>query len=395
MDLVFKTMDLQVLLLVPLMVITILSVKKNWQSLFDNNLTAADRSELKRVAFILLEPIVVFFHELGHALTTIFFGGKIVEFHYAILNGYVVPSGIFTHMQDFWITLNGNLVGIGIGYLCLIAALFVEAPAVVATLVYLGLFSVGGTVIVYAFMSIFGLYGDWIQIYTAPLPLAVSIVGVCHAAMIASLIYMVKSRKTRMWFSRKTDPAWAKTLDVAEETAKSDPSVRNLQNLAITYHDASLDDFAIDILNKCVELDATAPSTRMLFGALNFDRGKYKEAADDFQAVLQNDRADDFLKSKAFMDLGYTSMARGRVARENPKKSNEEALAFFDKAINVAPSLGDPRVQRATLLNSLGRFSEAEKTLTFDGQLEWFDSSRAGQIEELLKAAAEGQMSAK
>ena len=67
---------------------------KNWRAFTDDQLTAVDRRLASELAFFVLIPIGVLFHELGHAAATYQFGGRVDwlngGFHYALFYGYVV-----------------------------------------------------------------------------------------------------------------------------------------------------------------------------------------------------------------------------------------------------------------------------------------------------------------
>ncbi|MBI4534014.1 MAG: M50 family metallopeptidase [Candidatus Melainabacteria bacterium] len=198
-------LDLINLLFLPLMVITGLEVKKNWSSLWDQELTVHDRYLLQRIVIFWLIPAVVFFHELGHVVAIKLFGGQVKEFHYAFVWGYVVPTGMFTPVQLVWSYLAGNLVQIIIGLGALVGALQSRAPAAVALLVYLFFWSVGGTTIVYSLLSLTGLYGDWVAIYTQPEPFIVSIIAVCHAALALFVFWCLYGARPRQWFASRTN----------------------------------------------------------------------------------------------------------------------------------------------------------------------------------------------
>ncbi|MCI0476439.1 MAG: M50 family metallopeptidase, partial [Anaerolineales bacterium] len=92
------------------------TLAKNWRAFTDAELTAFDRRLASDIAFFVFIPIGVFLHELGHALATLQVGGQVVEFHYALFYGYVVPRGNFTPLQEWWIALSGNLVSVLFGF---------------------------------------------------------------------------------------------------------------------------------------------------------------------------------------------------------------------------------------------------------------------------------------
>src|SRR5579883_2856315 len=111
--------DFSMLLVIPLMVTTAIELKKNWRSVWDDDLSDQDRQILLRTALFILMPIAVFLHELGHAWATVAYGGQVAKFHYGILWGYVVPEGTFTELQLLLIYLAGNAIEVVLGLLVL------------------------------------------------------------------------------------------------------------------------------------------------------------------------------------------------------------------------------------------------------------------------------------
>src|ERR1700722_9500247 len=166
MDLIIKLQDYLALVMVLVSVITIVNMFKEWKLLWDDNLTDNDRSLLMRIAAFVVMPIIVLFHEGGHALATICFGGKVEEFHYGFFIGNVVSSGNFSDLQSLLITLAGNVVQVLCGLVALVVALVSTSPPVVALSVYVVFWAIGGTLVAYTILSRFGMYGDWMAIYS-------------------------------------------------------------------------------------------------------------------------------------------------------------------------------------------------------------------------------------
>jgi hypothetical protein len=126
-------LDLLNLIYLPLMVITIRDLITNWHSVWDNHLTARDRFILQKVVIFLIMPFVVYCHEMGHALSIEYFGGRVAEFHFGLFWGFVVPQGVFTPDQTVLTYLAGNAVQIAIGLIAGFSALFISSPPVPAS----------------------------------------------------------------------------------------------------------------------------------------------------------------------------------------------------------------------------------------------------------------------
>jgi len=397
MDLVIKSQDALLLIIIPLMLVTARQVKENWKSLWDYNLTAKDRRIMLQASLFLLEPIVVLFHELGHAAAIKLFGGGIAEFHYAVLSGYVIPTGEFTQQQILIIYLAGNLVQILIGYLCFAIAFKTRSPAVVATLVYLGMWSIASSAILYALMSIIGLYGDWIAIYTSPVHDLVAAIGICHSIVIASVVYMLKGKAPRLWFAERTRPVWAIQYEETKKIVDEHPTHANLLRLAWLYYEASLEDLAREALEQCRKMDPEDLEPLMLYGWLEHDKQDLDKAESYFMEIAKSDKASPLLKARAYMaiaDCQLSRASRNASNRVDPQIAKGEALEALLAAQRADPSLADPYFQRAVLLNDLKRYPEAIHELQSLVGLNWLDQSQMKRVPEQMQLALNQQIAA-
>ena len=200
--------DITMWLMIPIMIYTAILLKKSWPSIIDENLTAVDRHVLKQAAMLLVLPLVVMIHELGHVVAIHLVGGTVKEFHYGILWGYVIPDGSFNSAQFLTIYLSGNALQVLTGLIFLWIAVMSTTPWVVAICTYSALWSIGETLIFYTIMSYFGFYGDWKVIYSNPEKGAVIGVAISHAVTVAAMIYCIYSQRLRLWFAEKTNPGW-------------------------------------------------------------------------------------------------------------------------------------------------------------------------------------------
>jgi len=398
MDWIVKSQDALLLIIIPLMFVTVREVRDNWQSLWDSNLTGKDRRILLQASLFLLEPVVVLFHELGHAAAIKIYGGGIQEFHYAVLSGYVVPSGTFTDQQLLIIFLAGNLVQIVIGYICFAVALKMRSPAVVATLVYLGMWSIASSAIFYAMMSIINLYGDWIAIYTSPVHSLVMVIGVCHFFIVASIIYMLKGKAPRLWFAERTRPVWAQQYQQIKAAVAQHPTHENLLRLAWLYYEATLEDMAKEALDRCRKMEPGDLEPLMLYGWLAHDKLNLEKAESNFMEIAKNDNAAPLLKARAYMamaDCQLSRMSRNANNRVDPETAKKEAMEALAAAERADPDLADPHFHRAVLLNDLKRYSEAVTELQSLAGLNWLDKSLMKRVPEQMQLALNPQITNK
>lgn len=380
----------------PLMLMTMVDARRNWSSLWNSHLTQDDRHLLMRISMFLLMPIVVFFHEMGHAVAILQFNGIVKEFHYGILWGYVIPAGLFTQEQILFIYLAGNLVEIIIGFALLGAAFMLSSPPVVALLVYLGLWSIGGTVIVYALMSIFGMYGDWIAIYQSPVRDWVTIIAVCHAVVVAMVLWCVYGKRPRLWFAMKTQPEWADEFKSAAQKAKIEKSWSAYLDAAWLLYKAGLDSLALDYVKQSLKIDGGVPDPLFLQGLLYYNQDNLEKAEECFLKGTRSNRASDLLRARLFIGIGRCKADKTRKASRTKEETYnllQEALQAFSQATLAQPDLADPRFLRAMLLNRSGRYQEAEDELQSLQNLRWLDASLKRHVPEELDIA--GKMTVK
>ena len=137
---------------------------KTRKSLLDDIITPRDRRIVTQAAFFFLIPPGVLLHELGHSFTTLLFGGKVAEFHWMIYWGYIVPKGNFTPLQNWWISLSGNLVSVIYGLIPLIFLGKIKKPIVKELIRSFIKLEIIFSLICYPLFS-FVLVGDWVEIY--------------------------------------------------------------------------------------------------------------------------------------------------------------------------------------------------------------------------------------
>ncbi|BAZ40879.1 hypothetical protein NIES4101_68400 [Calothrix sp. NIES-4101] len=175
---------------------TILRLANNWNSVWDNSITSKDRLLIQRTATFIFIPIGVFFHELGHAVTTLLFGGEVVEFQWRVFWGYVVPQGSFTPEQIWWIAFSGNLISIALGIFGLIAVFFVKKAVIQELLYTFAIVELVYSLIFYPIFSFTAFRGDWLTIYNFSIQPYAQITLGFHLLLLLNLWYITKSQ----WF---------------------------------------------------------------------------------------------------------------------------------------------------------------------------------------------------
>lgn len=374
---IFQAQDLLALMSIPIMVITIRACKNNWRSLWDADLTREDNAILLRLTIFVLMPIIVLFHELGHTLAIIVFGGKVREFHYAFLWGYVVPAGNFTDLQYLIIYLAGNLVQVLLGLISLIIAFIAKSPPIVSVCTYLGLWSVAGTLVFYTMLSFFGAYGDWQAIYSSPQQEIVRVIAAIHIMAVIAIWYAVYGNAPRLWFIRKTNPAVRTREAALLQAARQQPSVKNYLKLAWLYYESGADNVCKKYLKLIKKIDPEEPEHLLIAAAQAYNQGNSNEAEKILQHCANQMQASALIRARAYMAIGAIKVKiaeRQRQLNCADAKIWQEAVGAYSQAITAKTDLGDPYFYRAMLFKDAGLADKAQSDLAALSNLTFFDT---------------------
>lgn len=389
MEEIFLNQDYQIIIWIPLVLLTIKELSGNWRQVFDNDLTVKDRGALHRINIMFILPLVVLLHEIGHAVATIAVGGEVKELHFGIWYGWVLPYGNFSALDSLIITLAGNVVQIAIGFLFLIAAVFTSSPPVVALLVYSGIYAIGGTIIIYALLSWGGYYGDWVQIYSSPLKEQVFVIGVIHAIMVIFLLYLIYGTRPRIWFTGKTRPKWKQDNQTILEKVKDDPSAVNYLSLAWSYFFVGLYKLSEKFIAKAKELEKDMPDCLYLEGCISRNKGDYEKSIEHFEAIANNVSLEDLPRARALMAVGHCLIEQLPEADGSTQSnaSHGNAVETFEQASTLIPEMADPLFYKSTIFNKVGLHKEAEIILKDLDNYKWLDPSLKAAVIPELKVA--------
>lgn len=373
----FGPLDTLNLLFLPLMVITAMQVRRNWRSLWDDNLTPADRFLLQRIVIFLFLPVVVLCHELGHVVAIKIFGGTVTEFHYSFLSGYVVPGQRMPPDPTVWMYFSGNLVQILIGLGAGALACLVSSPPVVALLIYLALWSVGGTVIVYALLSLTGLYGDWVHVYTSGAPTLEAGIGLFHLLLVLLVLWSLYGDVPKLWFISKTNRQWAAEYEMLKAQLTLEPTPDNWLSLAWSLYFQGLLRMSGKRLAQARAMYPNVPEFRILEATLADAKGKLSQAVACYTRLSEDTALPERLRLISLMALGQCQLKQ---------KQADQALKTYGRAVRLAPEMADPHFFRGVLLTSTGRLDEAEAELQAALALEWLDNSLSTRVNQQLTA---------
>lgn len=371
------------LLFLPLMAITAGQCFKHWGSLWDAELTAADRQLLQQAVIFVLLPVVVLCHELGHVAAIKFFGGTVKEFHYAFQSGYVVPGQSFPPDQTIWLYFSGNLVQILIGLLAGLSAMLCSSPPIVAMLVYLSLWSIGGTVIIYALLSLTGFYGDWINIYSYGLSPLVLAIGTFHLTMAALVFWCLYGELPKFWFISKVNHRWRDEVTQLKEQVSRHPSAENWLHLAWSCFGQGLLRTSQRFLSKARQLAPDSPAVRILEATTADQRGDLNYAIECYERLAELTGLPERQRMAILMELANCQLKQGNAIA---------ALKTYNQAVVESPHLADPHYYRAILLGNAGQYVQAEAELKVSLQLQWLDKTLLSRVPAQLVAIKTKQL---
>lgn len=387
---VIFTQDFTVIIVLPLMLYTIRSAWQQRHSLWDVDLTNDDRKLLMRITMFVLMPIVVFFHECGHAAVALMTGGKIAEFHYGLLWGYVRPSGFFTPEQELIRHLAGSVVQILIGLIAFLASLLVTSPPIVALLTYLALWSIAGTAIGYALMSALGMYGDWQLIYSTPVVSWIPYIATIHALLVIALLYAFFGKAPSLWFAGRTRPNWENKRQLLLDDMRTNDTADAHLDLGWHYYQGGLDKFAEDETNTALKMNPKFADPLYLQAWIQVERDKIPKAQKLLTELSENPDASPILQSRALMAVGQLEETVIRNKTKNgpvPPEMWKVPLEAFTAAAQRTPEFGDPRFYRARALNKAGLHMLALDELEGLGECKWLDSKLSNLVQKEIDIA--------
>lgn len=177
------------------------------KQLFDPNFTPQDRQRLSEAAFLLLLPISVLLHEVGHAVTVLAFDAQVIDFGYYLFFGFVQYEGFLTPSQRFWIALSGNLVSIVLGLVAIAVPLLRRlSPPVTYMLFVFGAIDLANSLLFYPAIDFFAnLEGDWSQIYTWNTPVLSGGLAVIHISLVVGGLIAWKSAWGQRVYAQRTE----------------------------------------------------------------------------------------------------------------------------------------------------------------------------------------------
>lgn len=381
--------------MLPVSVLTVKSVIQNAGTIFDDDLTLKDRGYLKQLSFFVILPLIVLFHELGHAVACKLYHADIVSFNWSLFWGQVAwksaaSSGAGEEAPAI-IALAGNLFELAACLFALILARFEKAPAIVALSIYVYVLTGFHVLLAYPILSLAAWNDDFSIIYgygKTALPFALT-----HILLAAAFIYSFTSSRCRLAFVKKTRPTWAKDFEKVKEHALSENTAMSYLALAWQYYLVGLDRLCEETLKKVESLDQENYDVWLLRGYINQSKGKYNSAVLCFEEII-GAKVDIVLKTRALMAKGHCLYEQ--LLRDAKQKDFSPVVASYRQAIEGASDLADPHYYLGVTLLAQGDSAEAEKELTIcqnaqNLRLTWLDPLLANLARQELGSLRNAQ----
>jgi hypothetical protein len=204
---------------------TLVSLIRNWRSLWDDDLTSADRLLAAQIGVFLLPPVVVLLHELGHALVAWLVGARVVGFSYRLFEGSVTAVGFITPGEGWSIAVAGNVVSAvaGLGLLVVGAVATRLRRPVRYVLIVAGMVELVFALVAYPLISLASSFGDWAAIYDfSETPVLSGATALVHVGLLLGLWRWWQSggRRTLFALAHGDD----ERLTALEQAIREDPS---------------------------------------------------------------------------------------------------------------------------------------------------------------------------
>lgn len=354
---------------------------KNWRAFTDEQLTAPDRRLASELAFFVLIPIGVLFHELGHAAATYQVGGRVDwlngGFHYALFFGYIIPLGRFTALQDWWIALSGNLVSVVYGFLPLVLLRFAMPVWLKYMLLAFARIQLGWSLVGYPLITFAGFEGDWTTIYFSS-PLLGILVFVAQAALVIALWLIDRSAYVKRWevslYAGAREQLLVLENVIHSRASAADPLISRGNFYAANGQPA----LAVSDYRAALKLDAQNSRALYNLGQIRLQQRNYPEAAKQFRGALARAGSDADLGARVNFGLGIALYHAHDV---------KGAIAQFSEAIGRNPSAPEYYFWRGTAYRAMRDDTNARTDFARAAELAKFSNpDLATRALEMLQA---------
>lgn len=311
------------------------NVRERWTEFQREPLQAWQKSIIDRAAFYLGVPLGVLLHELGHAVTVLLFGGKIVDVGYAFYFGYVGHVGYYTPPQRWMISLAGTIGSLiyGVG-MWLIIRRFPNS-----SYRYFGLrllrIQLTYSLIFYPLFTLFSSIGDWAEIYNfEATPILSGATLVAHLSILAGLWWADRRGLFEMPAFESTS-AQSHFEQLSQEAAFAPHDTELQLQLVDAYRRSGMVHTAKHFIGNFLREHPKSAEGHLLLALLaaHNKREVPKKAYDSAVWALSLDLDKPIQVAQANLLAGQYSLGAGKV---------DEAVNFFSQGVGAANSAVRP-----------------------------------------------------
>ncbi len=183
---------------------TLVMLARRRRSFWDRDFTADDRRLATQAAVFVVPPVIVLIHELGHIVGAWAVGGRVLGFHYGLIEGSVTVAGGLSPSADWFVALAGNLAGGLLGLAMAVVGARSTRPRrpLRHVLIMGGLLEMGFHLLMYPLLSLSSSTGDWTVIYDfSATPFLCALTVAVHAAALVATVRWWRGHLRRTLFN--------------------------------------------------------------------------------------------------------------------------------------------------------------------------------------------------
>jgi tetratricopeptide (TPR) repeat protein len=333
---------------------TLWQLSHNWSEFWDSKVTYLDREIAQKVVVFVLIPIGVLLHEIGHSLAIWQVGGTVLSFQWHFYWGYIIPSGNFSTLEDWWISLSGNLVSIISGLLPIPFIIRARQRIIGELLYFFACLELLNSLLIYPLISLGSMKGDWSRIYNFSIQPHAGLTLIIHVILIWGLWHLYHSQEVISWRLASNLNILSKWEELKDNIVVCKNDVTSHLKLAYFLIENNEIHSAKKIAKKIYQIapyDLRTQTFRVVMNATG--RAYHKAIKSGCKLLNTNDLAIEE-QLRLYRVLCLCSYQTRRLP---------EALSFASQGLDVAPEDYKLRWHRAIVYRMMGKHQEEREDL--------------------------------
>lgn len=330
-------------------IIVLLELRRNWSTFWDDQVTLKDKELTSKLAFFVLVPIGVLFHEIGHSVATWQVGGTVETFRWFGFSGYIIPQGDFSLGERWWIFFSGNLVSILLGLIAIPLAFRIQKRIVAETLYAFAFLQLIYALIGYPLYSLLARLGDWVFIYNPLFQPYIYLLLATHLFLLYQLWQLHHSKKALTWRLSRTPQIFTNFEQLQAEQIQRPQDLQPQLDLAYFLISNQEDHAAKKIIKKIKCSDPQSHRLKVLKLVMTFYGEKYVQVIKQGTKLLNRDLVlEDRLRLYRIICYSYLNT-----------RDYSKALEYADQGLAIASEDWKLRNNRADVHIALVNYSAA------------------------------------